>query len=1060
MALTRPRLYWQVAFNAHPNDRFAVPIWTDLSHMYKRVEGPYSSGSQYELAQAQASQPSIRWLDINEYLNPANTGSPYYPEVLPYRRLLGQAVYPPAGTGNLLNASSWRPNDAPVYDPSFESYANGAALPGWLTAVGGVSASITTTNPQQGTKSTTYTVAANTTPQGLSWEAACIPGQAYTASVYVRQASASTQRLLVGNQTLGYDRFSRTVSPGWGTSDFGGAYGIAGGGVIGDQSVSGGTGRHSVGSTAVHRYTTLGTGIIDFDQTVTITVPSVITGASTEFLRVGITGAFIDASNYYSGWLHFKPDGLITIQIGKRVAGAFTDLGTVNTSVAYAAGGRFKLRLQRQHTTLRAAVWQADRFAPAGWDVTATDSDTALAAGGAIAYYTFASSGITNPLPLVVQFDDTMIVGSTSSTTTTTTGAYVRLTHAFTASQPVHTMTVCTRGTAVAGAVNVDAIQHEIGSSATAFTTSGAIVAPIMDGYVERWTREYEDQGFTGYAVTPVVDALAVCNTIGLDTEYAIAVLKLAPNYLWRLDGQDGATVAPEINGARELLFEFTPSIFGPGTLPRFGTAMDIPGAAGATGVQFTPPNPADSIIGEYTLMSLGGVAPGISWPRSFNSTSWTLTAAVWAKVTPSSPVVDQTLFVSYVPIPLLGTISPLFIKINTLGHVVATTTSRINLVAAEGVTDVTDDVAHLIVVTVNQVNGGNTTVTVYVDGVLDGSASATTASMGGMATEPAKFLRIGSFGDVGYAEMTNGTIKYLGLWERGLSTTEITALWTAGGLGHAGELTGARLERRLRDNAYGGKLRISPGSSTMQPVSAFADGLTELHNVTNVEGGKSWSARDGALVFEGRQQRWLRVVPRGVFGEDTANGEIPYLEGVQFDFDPMFVFADVQVTRINGATAQGGTLDARILAARKYFPRSAPQDQGDYGTDGLAQYKADWIFHTHREPLLRVSVITLDPASNPALWPVVLNLENGQRWTVKRRAKAANAGAGFTISGDYFIEQITFNGLNMDNDNWTVTMFLSPAGLATASPGVTFQPWILGDSTYGVLGSTTVLGW
>lgn len=1065
MALVRPRLYWQIAFNAHPNDRFGLPLWTDVSHMYKRLEGPYSSGSQYELGQAQASQPSIRWLDTNEYLNPANTGSPYYPNVLPFRRVLGQAVYPPAGTGNLLNASAWRPNDAPVYDPSFESYANGAALPGWLTAVGGVSATVTTTTPQQGTKSVTYAVAGTATPQGLACTGdsglPCIPGQQYTVSAYVRQSTASTQWLLVGDQTLAYSTFSGSASSGWAAALVGGSWTTAGGSAT-DYSESGGKGRHSVGTLNVRRHTTIGSGIVDADETVTITAPAVITGGSSDVLRAGILARFSSVNDYYRAEAQLGVNGVVSIVVFRRSGGVDTQLGTtVTKSFVYAAGTDISLRLKIDGSAITARCWLAAQIEPDTWDISATD--TTIATGGAVGCTTLATSGVTNALPLVVAFDSFATAGSTASSTTTTTGAYVRLSLTFTATQPRHTLTIRTRGTAVAGTVNIDAIQHEIGAAATAFATSGAIVAPFMDGYIERWTREYEDQGFTGYAVTPVIDALAVAASIALDTEYAVAAADLNPTHSWPLAGQDGATVAPELSGLATWLFQPISSIFGAGTLPQFGTAIDIPGAAGITGVKFTPPSPPDGLTGEYTFFRLGGPSSGVSWPRSFHPTQWGLSMAVWVQAAAVSPATIQYLFISYSLVPFgsgLTNINPMFVYINTSGHVVATSTSRTNLVSAEGTTDILDDRPHLITATLSQVNGGDTVMIVYVDGVAEATATVTTASLGGMYTEPAQNMSLGA-GDVeGFAAMVNGTLKYLNLWERTLAASEVTALWSAGGLGYAGELTGSRLERRLRDNNYGGKLRVSAGSSTMQPVSSLTDGLTEIHNITNVEAGKSWSARDGALVFEGRMQRWQRITPRGIFGEDTAAGEIPYLEEVQFDFDPFFVFALVQTTRINGATAYGGTPEARVLAARKYFPRAAPADQGDYATDELAQYKADWVFNTHKEPLLRVSVITLDPGSNPALWPTVLNLENGQRWTVKRRAKAANGGAGLTISGDYFIEQITHNSVNMDNDQWTVTMFLSPVGLASASPGVTFQPWILGDATYGVLGSTTVLGW
>jgi len=54
----------------------------------------------------------------------------------------------------------------------------------------------------------------------------------------------------------------------------------------------------------------------------------------------------------------------------------------------------------------------------------------------------------------------------------------------------------------------------------------------------------------------------------------------------------------------------------------------------------------------------------------------------------------------------------------------------------------------------------------------------------------------------------------------------------------------------------------------------------------------------------------------------------------------------------------------------------------------------------------------------------------------------------------------VTFDEFDPDTGEFVARFLLSPVGSATSGTGVTMQPWILGDATYGVLGSTTVLGW
>ncbi len=135
VAAWRPDLYFGVPFNADPNDPNAVPSWSELTARFRGARG-VSRGRQYELDQNQTGQPTIVLDDLDEDLNPANTASPYYPNVVPYRQCVLQAMWPNSGTGNLLNSLSG-------YDPTFESYAPGS-VPTWVTAVGGTSPTVLT----------------------------------------------------------------------------------------------------------------------------------------------------------------------------------------------------------------------------------------------------------------------------------------------------------------------------------------------------------------------------------------------------------------------------------------------------------------------------------------------------------------------------------------------------------------------------------------------------------------------------------------------------------------------------------------------------------------------------------------------------------------------------------------------------------------------------------------------------------------------------------------------------------------------------------------------------
>ena len=121
-------------------------------------------------------------------------------------------------------------------------------------------------------------------------------------------------------------------------------------------------------------------------------------------------------------------------------------------------------------------------------------------------------------------------VDASVGSTTTTTGAYVRLTKTFTATQPYHTAYVQTSGTAVAGTVLLDDVQHEQGTSATAATTTGSVIYPVLRNYTEDYRRTWLSNGFEGIVTMPCVDAQAALAAIRIGTEYTEALAATAPD--------------------------------------------------------------------------------------------------------------------------------------------------------------------------------------------------------------------------------------------------------------------------------------------------------------------------------------------------------------------------------------------------------------------------------------------------------------------------------------------------------------------------------------------------
>lgn len=1085
-----PDLYHFMSFNADPGDPQAVPMWTSVGHMITEVD-EFARGRQYELAQSRIRGSRITMRDPGEYLNPVNSSSPYYPFCQPYRQMLHQAVWTRGQTGNLLNLTNWR---VPA-DGSFESYAVGAA-PGWIT-VNNIGAVVSTTNPQQGTQCLQGTTTATSNRQGVQFSVACVPGMQYTTSAYVRQTAASTWQIRQIDQTTVCDPFNRTTASGWGTPPdptstatpqaSGTAWTLTGG-ASSDRSTTAATlyapgyGSVLLTSTATPRYQTQGS-VRDVRQRARFAVPAVATGS---YMSAGFVARYTDASNHYRCELRFNADRTVTLIIVSRVAGADTTVSsTTLAGVFYNAGDEFCLDWYVTGSNIYAAAWRLGSIPPdVTFDTTASDwlistTSTSITAAGAVGTRFNLDTGNTNSSPVFTAYNYSA-VGSTEGTSTTTTGSYVRLSVTYTATQPSHTITLSTTGTALASTVNIDAVQHEQAAAASAFTSTGSTVYPVARPYVERFPRTYRAAGFEGMAVLTTVDNLAAMSAISLPSEYHYAVLALNPDFYWPLDEGDSATQFADATGNINPPLGLDISKYGVGTLPQGGGTLGVPGLAGSGGVQFTPPSPATGVKLAGTILGIGRTAedPGNAFvvPASLTGVSgiWRMTVAMVVRVDDSGAA-GQTGFFANKIVNTSSGFGYAPIQLNINGSTVYTNYSAsagttYSLTSGSGLSgiDIEDGEYHLLYGIVVQNTAGDTIVYRYVDDVLDGVATATTASLGGPLASQSDSLTVGGIDDgFQFAAIANGTIGRVAVWNRELDPSETVNLMVAlRGFNTGSDTSADRIYRHLTQGGYVGARRID------QANVAFADGypisvmqapswtgeidlLTDAQNTTVAEQGTLWPAPDGAIATEARVTRFLRLTPSYVFGEDTAGGEHPYELDVEFDFDATFVFGNVEVTRPGGGNAIGGFAADIARARARYFPRTYGANVDLY-SDQLTLDMADWIFYSHRAPVLRVAGVTFHPAGLATLWPMVLGIEIGTRVTVKRRAKAANGGVGITMSADYFVETIRHHGIVMETGQWWVDMELSPVGTA---PGPTMQPWILDNTTLSVLGSTTVLG-
>lgn len=261
-------------------------------------------------------------------------------------------------------------------------------------------------------------------------------------------------------------------------------------------------------------------------------------------------------------------------------------------------------------------------------------------------------------------------------------------------------------------------------------------------------------------------------------------------------------------------------------------------------------------------------------------------------------------------------------------------------------------------------------------------------------------------------------------------------------GIGYQGEMSGTRVTRLL--NQYWlGTISIAAGQASMAPDYAYADRtmLDVLQEIQETERGLVYVNRAGVVVFEDRTSRYLNQTALWVLGENPPGAsptEYPYIN-YKASYDPTYTFSQANLSR-PGNSAIPSQINTQ--AQTDYGQRIISQTV-QVNTDFDVQQAGLFYVTRYSTPKTRIETLTLDPAANPALWPLVLSLEMSQRITAKRRT------AALTTSGDFYIESINHK-LDAEAGTWTVDIQASPVFVPTA--------WVLGDSTYGVLGTTTVV--
>ncbi|MFT4009802.1 MAG: PKD domain-containing protein [Nocardioidaceae bacterium] len=206
---------------------------------------------------------------------------------------------------------------------------------------------------------------------------------------------------------LASDSFTRTATSGWGTAVTGGAWRTTG--TAANYSVNGTQGVMTMAAGQTSSARLGATAVTDSDATVSVVLDKIPDGTA-NYVTLGSRSPNSSVQTAYRAKVAVKSGGALVLSLTTVVAGTETTLAsyTLPSATTLTAGAPLMIRLQTagtSATTLKAKTWLASATEPSSWQVTATDSTSALQTSGGV-YLGAYMSGSATVAPLTIGWDD------------------------------------------------------------------------------------------------------------------------------------------------------------------------------------------------------------------------------------------------------------------------------------------------------------------------------------------------------------------------------------------------------------------------------------------------------------------------------------------------------------------------------------------------------------------------------------------------------------------------------------------------------------------------------
>jgi hypothetical protein len=287
------------------------------------------------------------------------------------------------------------------------------------------------------------------------------------------------------------------------------------------------------------------------------------------------------------------------------------------------------------------------------------------------------------------------------------------------------------------------------------------------------------------------------------------------------------------------------------------------------------------------------------------------------------------------------------------------------------------------------------------------------------------------------------GTLDEVGFYASAFSAARVAIHYNAF-LGWAGDLSGARVTKVLDAVGWPAADRdLDTGSSTLQATGLGGSALAHLQAVDSTENGALYMTADGKVRFRDRHAALVDTVMTTSQATFADDGSALQFVDTSPDHAVDLIANVVRIGRAGGTVQEAS--DAASIAT--YFRRVLERTSQLNSTDAESRDAAAWLLAHRKDQALRYGRLVVEPYGYEAtLLPQIFGRLIGDRITVTQTPPGG--GAANTI--DMIIEGVAIEA--SDAFALRCTWSLSPAE--------TQDYWVIGDSSNGVLGSSTRLAY